>query len=69
MLERRHAVVADPHLEEVAKDVQGLGLAGAGLQEMQKRPGDVRALLFQVQIGDQQDHVIQQTDKNVASDG
>ncbi len=42
-LEGVHAVVADPGFEEVAEDVQGLGPAGALIEERQKRPGDVRA--------------------------
>ena len=56
VLEGRHAVVADPHLEEVAEDVQRIGPHRAFLQKTQKRPGDVRAFLFKMQIGDQQDH-------------
>ena len=56
MLERPHGIVAHPYLEKVTEDVQGFRLAGASLQKMHKRPGDVRALLFKVQIGDQQYH-------------
>src|SRR5690606_9356968 len=56
VLEGCHAVVADPDLEEVAQDVQRFGLDRPFAQETQKRPGDVRAFLFQMQIGDQQDH-------------
>ncbi|MDT4871897.1 hypothetical protein FQZ97_1070570 [compost metagenome] len=52
-LERADGVVADPHFEEVAEDIQRFGLARAGLQEMQERPADVRALLFKMQVGDQ----------------
>ena len=49
-------IVADPHFKEVAEDIQRLGLNRAGFQKMQKRPADVRALLFKMQIGDQQYH-------------
>ncbi|MNQ76823.1 hypothetical protein D3C85_916720 [compost metagenome] len=56
MLEGRHGVVADPGFEEVAEYVEGFGLGGAALQEMKKRPGDIRAFLFKMQIGDQQYH-------------
>src|SRR5690606_118284 len=56
VLERAHAVIADPDLEEVAQDIQRFGLHRAFAQETQKRPGDVRAFLFKMQIGDQQYH-------------
>ena len=46
-------IIANPHFKEVPEDIQRLGMNGAGLQEMQERPGYVRALLFKVQIGDQ----------------
>ena len=53
LLEGTHGVVADPGFEQIAKDVQGLGTAGAGFEEMQKRPDQVRALRFEMQVGDQ----------------
>ncbi len=55
-LEGRHGIVADPHFEKITEDVQRLGLARPGVEKMQERPGDVRALLFKMQVGDQQDH-------------
>lgn len=54
-LEGVHAVVADPGFEEVAEDVQGLGPTGALIEERQKRPGDVRAFRFEMQVRDEQD--------------
>ncbi|MNC49781.1 hypothetical protein D3C75_989830 [compost metagenome] len=54
-LELVHAVVADPHFEEVAENVQRLGTHGAGVEEMQERPDDVRAFRFEMQVRDEQD--------------
>ncbi len=45
-----HGIVADPDFEKIAQDVQRLCRTGASGEEIQKRPGDVRALLFQMQI-------------------
>ncbi|MDT4870333.1 hypothetical protein FQZ97_1054060 [compost metagenome] len=56
LLEGGHGVVADPGFEEIAQYIEGFGLGRTALQEMKKRPGDVRAFFFEVQIGDQQDH-------------
>ena len=56
VLEGRHGIVADPYFEKIAEDVQRLGLARPGVEKMQERPGNVRALLFKMQVGDQQDH-------------
>ncbi len=47
-------IVADPDLEEIAEDVQGLGLAGAAGQKAEERstaPGDRGD---EVQIGDEE---------------
>ncbi|CAH0164890.1 hypothetical protein SRABI89_00863 [Pseudomonas koreensis] len=49
-LKGRHGVVANPRLEEVAEDVQRTRRAGASGEQIQKRPGNVRALLFQMQV-------------------
>ena len=49
-LEGRHGVVANPRLEEVAQNVQRTRRAGASGEQIQKRPGNVRALLFQMQV-------------------
>ncbi|MNV79999.1 hypothetical protein D3C71_1735740 [compost metagenome] len=34
LLERRHGIVADPRFEEVAKDVEGLGMARAAIEQI-----------------------------------
>jgi hypothetical protein len=47
-------VVADPGIEQVAQDVQGIGPAGAFVQEAQEQRQRVRALRRQVQVGDEQ---------------
>ncbi len=49
-LEGRHGIVANPRLEEVAQNVQRTRRAGASGEQTQKRPGNVRALLFQMQV-------------------
>jgi len=49
-LEGGHAIVANPGFEEVPQNVQRLGATGAAVEQIQKRPGDVRALLFQMQV-------------------
>ena len=56
LLEGRHGIVANPRFEEVTKDVQGLGVAGAAIEQIKKRPGNIRAFFLQVQIRDQQNH-------------
>ncbi|MNN73813.1 hypothetical protein D3C81_1899650 [compost metagenome] len=55
-LERRHGVVADPGLEKVTEDVQRLGVPCTTVEQIKKRPGNVRAFFLQVQIRDQQYH-------------
>ncbi|MCY1178052.1 hypothetical protein D9M73_183870 [compost metagenome] len=49
-LERRHGIVANPRLEKVAQNVESTRRAGASGEQIQKRPGNVRALLFQMQV-------------------
>ena len=50
----RWGVVADPGLEQVAEDVQGIGATGFALEEIPEQTGDVRAVRIQVQIGDEE---------------
>ena len=56
LLEGCHGIVANPRFEKITKDVQRLGVAGAAIEQIKKRPGNIRAFFLQMQIGDQQDH-------------
>ena len=48
--QRTRRVVTDPGLEQVAKDVQGLGLLGLIAQEAQEQLGDLWACRVEMQI-------------------
>src|SRR5882672_7174445 len=47
-------VIADPHLEQVAENVECLGLARFTAEELQELARDFRMLSVQVQIRDEQ---------------
>ncbi len=46
-------VIADPGLEQVAEDVQRIGLAGFAIHEAPEQFGDRRPLRVQVQVGNE----------------
>ncbi len=48
-------VIPDPGLEQVAKDVEGPGVARLPREEVQEQAHDCRPCGIQVQIGDEQD--------------
>jgi hypothetical protein len=46
-------VVADPVLEEIAEDVQGIGLAGLRLQELEEALVRRGPIFAEVKVGDE----------------
>ena len=47
-------VVADPGLEQVAEDVQGIGAARLAVDEVAEQAGDLRTLGIEVEVGDEE---------------